>query len=84
MSKSAMIRARVEPSLKEEAEGVLSELGLSPTQAITLFYKQVTLKRGLPFVVNLPNEETRNAMKDALAGQVDEWSNLEDLMSKHG
>ena len=51
MAKSEMIRARVEPALKHEAEAVLDKLGMTPTEAITLFYKQVTLYRGLPFPV---------------------------------
>ena len=38
MTKSAMIRARVDPGLKEDAESVFAALGLSATQAITLFY----------------------------------------------
>ncbi len=41
MTKSGMIRARVETELKQEAETVFSKLGLSTTQAITLFYKQI-------------------------------------------
>ncbi len=53
-----MIRARVEPELKWEAEGYFSALGLSTTEVITLFYKQVTMHRGLPFDVRVPNAET--------------------------
>ena len=49
MAKTATIRARLEPDLKQEAERILSTLGLSPTAAITLFYRQVTLQHGLPF-----------------------------------
>jgi DNA-damage-inducible protein J len=45
MAKSEIIRARVEPALKHEAEAVLGKLGMTPTEAITLFYKQVTLYR---------------------------------------
>lgn len=41
MTKSAMIRARVDPTLKQEAENIFEALGLSATQAITLFYQQV-------------------------------------------
>ena len=48
MAKTEMIRARVEPELKSQAEEVFSRLGLSPTAAITLFYRQVTLHNGLP------------------------------------
>ena len=58
MTKSAMIRARMDPNLKEEVERILQELGLSATQAITLFYQQVRLSKGLPFEVRLPNQVT--------------------------
>ena len=65
MAKTDMIRARVEPGLKHEAEEVFSALGLSTTEAITLFYKQVTLHDGLPFEVRIPNAETREALRRA-------------------
>jgi DNA-damage-inducible protein J len=58
MSKSAMVRARLEPELKEHAEEVFLHLGLSVTQAITLFYKQVEIRQGLPFNVVIPTRET--------------------------
>ncbi len=54
MAKTEMIRARMEPDLKQEAEAIFSALGISPTEAITLFYKQVTLHNGLPFEVKIP------------------------------
>ena len=80
MSKTEMIRARVEPELKEAAESVLKKLGLTPTQAITLFYKQVTLTHGMPFPIELPNAETRAAMHDAVDGRdLTEWRDLEAL-----
>lgn len=80
MAKTEMIRARVEPELKHRAEEVLSELGLSVTQAITLFYKQVTIHRGLPFDVRLPNAETAEALQQAETGAgLVEYATLEDL-----
>lgn len=51
--KTAMIRARMEPELKNEAESILKNLGLNPTDAITMFYTQITLKKGIPFSINL-------------------------------
>ena len=63
MAKTEMIRARVEPELKCQAEEVFSGLGLSPTEAITLFYRQVTLHNGLPFSVKIPNAETIAALR---------------------
>jgi DNA-damage-inducible protein J len=58
MSKSAMVRARIEPELKEQTEKIFKHLGLSVTQAITLFYKQVEARNGLPFNVVIPTSET--------------------------
>ena len=69
MAKSAMIHAPVDPTLKEEAEDVFEALGLSATQAITLFYQQATWYRGLPFEVRVPNEITLQTFRDTDAGQ---------------
>lgn len=69
MTKTAVITARVDPDLKQRTELVLKELGLTPTQAITLFYKQVNLHQGLPFPVSIPNAETRQAIEDAQEGR---------------
>jgi DNA-damage-inducible protein J len=69
MSKSAMIRARMEPELKKQAEQVLSAVGLSPAEAIRLFYRQVSLHRGLPFAVRAPNATTRAAVREARSGR---------------
>ncbi len=83
MAKTETIRARMEAELKQQAEGVLRELGLSVTEAITLFYRQVALHRGLPFEVRVPNAETVEAMLQAEAGvDLIEYSGLEDLKAK--
>ena len=48
-----------------QAESILHRLGLSPTEAIRIFYTQITLKKGLPFEVFIPNETTRNELEDS-------------------
>jgi len=58
MSKTSTVRARMEPDLKDKAEKVFSKIGLTSTQAITLFYKQVEIRNGLPFDLVIPNETT--------------------------
>jgi len=63
MSKSAMVRARLEPDLKDHAEAVFHNLGLNATQAITMFYKQVELRKGLPFDVAIPTTTTQRTFK---------------------
>lgn len=54
MPKTQMIRARIEPDLKQDVESIFKELGLTTTEAISLFYHQVKLWKGLPFEVRLP------------------------------
>jgi len=81
---TGMIRARVEPGLKTRAETVLEKLGLSPSDAIRLFYTQITLSRGLPFPVMIPNAATRRALRDADAGKVTRYGSTAELFEKLG
>ena len=69
MKKTSTIRARVEPDLKDRAERIFRKLGLTTTQALTLFYKQVELRNGLPFDVAIPNEITRRTLADTDSGR---------------
>ena len=69
MSKTAMVRARVEPGLKDHVEMVFRRLGLNATQAITMFYKQVELRDGLPFDVVVPTATTKRAFEASEAGR---------------
>ena len=81
MRKSAFIRARVEPELKEEVIDILQTLGLSLTEAITLFFKMIKLNRGLPFEVKIPNEETLAAIEDAmLERNLEEWNSVDAFL----
>lgn len=66
--KTAQVRARIDPAIKEEAEGILEELGLNPSAAISTFYSQIVLRRGLPFLLEVPNEATAAAIDEARRG----------------
>ena len=55
-AKSANIMARVEPEIKEQAESIMEQLGLSASGVINMLYRQIILKKGLPFAVTLPAE----------------------------
>jgi len=55
MAKSANLYARIEPEIKEQAEAILNALGIPASNAITMFYKQIILRKGLPFEVKLPD-----------------------------
>ena len=85
MAKSAMIRARTERTLKHDVEKILRALGLSFSEAINLFFRQVKLQKGMPFDVKMPNKTTLKAMKDVHTKQnLTKAHNLEDLFKKLG
>jgi DNA-damage-inducible protein J len=73
-AKSGFINARIEPKLKKSAEAVLDKIGLSTTDALTIFLKQVVAHKGMPFPVKIPNRETIKAMRDAEAGRTESFT----------
>jgi DNA-damage-inducible protein J len=78
--KTAVIHARIEPQIKLQAEGVLHDLGISPTDAIRIFYRQITLRRGLPFAVSMPNERTAATLAKSRRGEdVQEFESLDAM-----
>ena len=64
MAKIATVRARIDPWLKEEVEKLFKKMGISTTEAINIFYRQVKLRNGLPFNVVIPNKSTEKVFKD--------------------
>ena len=85
VAKTEFIRAREEPELKYRAEEVFSKIGLSTTEAITLFYAQVTLHGGLPLPVRVPNTETIEALRQARIGSdLNEYADMVALKAEHG
>jgi DNA-damage-inducible protein J len=80
MSKSAVVHARIEPHTKKKAETVLSRLGMSPTEAIRLFYHQICLRDGLPFEVRIPNKLTRSVLAKSRKGQeIETFDSLDQM-----
>jgi len=80
--KDAVINARIESDLKQDVEKILKQLGLSATQAITMYYQQIRLNKGLPFEVKLPNDETQKVIEESRKGiNVDDFS-LEELQAE--
>lgn len=75
-----MIRARIEPKLKHDVDKILRKLGLSVSQAISLFYTQVKIKKGLPFDVKIPNKTTRKTFENTDKGiGIKTFKNKEEL-----
>jgi DNA-damage-inducible protein J len=79
LQKAATINARIEPEVKHQAEIILHKVGLTSAEAIRLFYKQICLRKGLPFVIEIPNKKTRDAMRDADLGRTNKAKNVDEL-----
>ena len=80
--KTAAVHSRIHPDIKERAENILLRLGLSPTEAIRIFYTQITLRNGLPFEVEIPNATTRASLEDSRNGKnLTKHASVEELFS---
>ena len=81
MSLNATVRARVDESLKFDAENILKELGLNTSQAINIFLKKVVAVHGIPFDLKVPSKQLQNAMDEAKNSKGTYHDNIEDLMN---
>lgn len=79
--KEAVVKARIEPSLKRETDAILSGLGISTTEAIRMFLTQVRLHKGLPFEVRIPNTETQAAIDELESGGGQRFDSVEALFA---
>jgi DNA-damage-inducible protein J len=68
MAKTATINARIEPTVKVKAERIFTAIGLTASDAIGLFYRQVAFRKGLPFDVCIPNATTVAALEELEQG----------------
>ena len=82
--KTATARARIRPEIKEEAENILHNLGLSISTAFDLYYRQIILNHGLPFDVRIPNETTLKAVQDSRKGHGKKFKNVQELFKDLG
>ena len=80
MSLNATVRARVDESLKFEAENILHELGLNTSQAINIFLKKVVAEHGIPFDLKVPNSRLKLAMQEAKDGEGSHHDDIDDMM----
>ena len=85
MIKTSAVTVRLDPKVKSDAQAVFDDLGITTTQAISLFLKQVSLRKGLPFPVEIPNEETIQAMEDAVNRRgLRTFENLDEALGSLG
>ena len=79
MAKTATVHARLTPEIKNEAETILKNLGISISTAYEMFYRQIIAHGGIPFEMRIPNQETRQAMQDARNGKEEKYATVEEM-----
>jgi len=62
MSQSAVVHARIDPATKAATEKVLDTLGMTPTEAIRLFYRQIAMRKSFPLELHIPNRLTASVL----------------------
>ena len=78
--KTSVVHARMEPATKRKAEVVLAKLGITPTEAIRVFYRQISMRQGLPFPVAIPNARTVTTLRKSRSGQgIEHFATLESM-----
>ena len=81
MSANAVVRARVNESIKQEASIVLEAMGLTVSDAFRIMLTRVAHEKALPFEPLVPNAKTIAAMKEARAGKLKSFNSIDALMA---
>lgn len=85
VTKSATVRARIDPALKKRAEMTFKKIGISPSEAINVFFKKVADEQAIPFSLNVPNRETEKAMREvqdpAFRKTAKQYASVEEMMA---
>jgi DNA-damage-inducible protein J len=80
MAANALVQARIDSEVKEEANAVLAAMGLTISDAVRLMLTRVAREHALPFDPLIPNPKTIEAMKEARRGQLQSFDSVDDLM----
>ena len=80
MPANAVVRARIDKDLKEEASAVLASIGLTVSDAFRMMLVRVVAEKALPFAPLVPNADTIAAMRDARLGNVQSFDTVDALM----
>lgn len=81
MSLDATVRARIDTQLKQEVEEIFKQIGLTTSQAITLFMNRVKYEKGIPFELKIPNAKTLKAIEEA-DNRIGETISYEEFMKE--
>lgn len=81
MAANQLVQARIDGAVKEEAAAVLAAMGLTVSDAVRLLLTRVAQEKTLPFEPLIPNDITIAAMREARAGNLAKFDNVNTLMA---
>jgi DNA-damage-inducible protein J len=81
MAANALVQARIDKAVKEEAAAVLASMGLTVSDAVRLMLTKIAKEHALPFEQLIPNELTVHAMKEARRGKLQPFEDVDALMA---
>lgn len=84
MIKKARVEVRIEPSLKESVARILGKLDITEAEAIRMYYRQITINKGIPFELKIPNKETKKALGEVTDGKLREFEDFDDYLNNLG
>jgi DNA-damage-inducible protein J len=80
MSQTAVVHARIDAVTKNATEKILEALGMTPTEAIRLFYRQIALRKEFPMELHVPNKLTGSTLdKSDQNKRIDRFDSLDEL-----
>ncbi len=71
---------KLDVEIKNRAKEIFKELGITMGEAVNIFLSQVTLHKGIPFEVKIPNEVTKKAIEEARKGINMESTSIEEMI----
>lgn len=82
MPQTATVHARIDRDTKELSEKVLSAIGMTPTEAVRLLYRQIALRNEFPVELRVPNEVTAATLHNSDRGEeIETFDSLDDMVA---
>jgi len=81
MNKSATIHARIDAKTKKASERILERIGMTPTEAVRLLYRQIALRKEFPLELRVPNKLTASTLSKSDRGEeIETFDSLDDMV----
>lgn len=84
MATDTVVRARIDSDVKDSAKAALKAMGLSPSDAIRMLMTRIAEEQRLPFSAEVPNRDSRKAIRELDAGKGERFNNTDELFENLG